>query len=208
MKKYKDFMPKADTQFRTWTELWKIDFPRLVALTLPHVQLAEQQSHLQLSQKAIDIIDEVERAKMKLAALVSEKEMIKKEFTAAARTYINMAKATPQFKEEGILGIGITCTNQTLDLNDMRPAIKTAVFPHHVEVSFKKHHVLSVAIYCRLPQDKGKWTLVGKCSKSPFIDKTPLRIENKPEKREYMAIYTDVQELMGHQSDICMVTFG
>lgn len=201
-------MPKADNQFQIWAELWRNDFPDLVARTLPHIQQPEQQRHLQLTQKAIDIITEVSKAKVTLAALVLEKEMIKKEFTAEARAYINMAKASPLFKEEKMTGIGITCTNQTIDLHDLRPAIKTAVYPGHVEISFVKHHVLSIAIYCRLPQDKGEWTLVGRSSKSPFIDKRPLRTENKPEKREYMAIYTNVEQLLGQQSNVSIVTFG
>lgn len=201
-------MPKADSQFQIWTQLWYNDFPHLVARTLPHIQQPEQQRHLQLTQRAIDIISKVDRAKATLAALVAEKEIIKKEFTAEARAYINMAKASPLFKEEKMTGLSITCTNQTLDFTELRPTIKTAVYPKHVEISFVKHHVLSIAIYCRLPQDKGEWTLVGKSSKSPFIDKRPLRTENKPEKREYMAIYTDVQQLLGQQSNVSIVTFG
>lgn len=208
MKKYEDFIPKADGKFMLWTEGWQISFPGLAARTMPHVQQPEQEKHLNLARRTIHIIKEVDKAKSTLAAVVAEKERLKKEFTAEARAYINMAKASRHFTDDDFLGTGITCTNQTLDFSEMSPNIKAAAFPTHVEISFNKNHILSVAIYCRLPEDQGEWRLIAKSSKSPYIDKTPLRIDGQPERREYMAIFTNTETLLGQKSGIIQVTFG
>lgn len=208
MKKYEDFIPKADAKFMLWTEVWHLNFPGLAARTMPHVLSPEQERHLDLARRTINKIKEVDKAKSALAAVVAEKEMLKKEFIGEARAYINMAKACSHFSDDDFLGVGITCSNQTLDFSELSPIIKAIVFPTHVEVSFNKHHVLSVAIYCRLPEDKGEWTLLAKCSKSPYIDKTPLRVENKPERREYMAMFTNIETMLGQRSGIIQVTVG
>jgi hypothetical protein len=208
MKKYEDYIPKADAKFMVWTELWIRGFQQLTARAMPHVQSAEKTRHLELARKTINSMEEVYKGKKHLAALVSEKEMLKKEFIAEARAYINMAKACQQLTDEEFLESGLTCSNQTLDFSELRPKIKTAVYPGHVEIFFNKHNILSVAIYCRLPEDKGEWRLVAKTSKSPFVDKTPLQVANRPEKREYSAIFTNVDELLGQRSAVCMLTFG
>lgn len=206
-KKYTDFIPKSDAEFARWLQNLLKRFPELATICLSYLSNAEIASFLNAGNEVLQLIFEVPKAKASLKGLVSHKEATKRKFIKMARAYIVCAKASNNFSMQLAAGAGILSSSQTIDINNIRPEIKVTARTGYVEIIFNKHHVLPVAIFCRLEGDYD-WHFVGNEDTSPFLDKTPLQEEFKPERREYMARYTNIKHLIGQESAISVVTCG
>jgi len=206
-KKYTDFIPKSDAELIIWLGNFLKRFPELASECLPHTPSNEVSGFLQEGRDVIGLIGEVNKGKALFKALVRKKDLARKNFLKTARAYITMIKVSKNYNKALAAGAGIISSSQTIDINNICPEIKVVARTGYVEIAFNKQHVLPIAVFSRF-EGEYDWQFIGNEDTSPFIDKRPLREEFKPERREYMAMYTNIKHTIGLESAISVVTFG
>jgi hypothetical protein len=207
VKKYKDFIPKDDAGYLQFLIAYKQFFPELKAITLPNEKPEEATAHLEEVQELIDLFYKVTTKKYEYHAIVEEKEIVKKKVTKSIRRYAGRSKLSPTAAPELIAKLELICKGYPVNEREISPKLRIVVVGSSVEVNFTKEHSYMVTVFCRVPGDD-TWEHIGFALTSPFIDTRPLRVPHQPEKRMYMATFTDGVRQIGQQSSAHTVLFG
>jgi hypothetical protein len=207
MKKYKDFIPKDDAGYLQFLVVYKQLFRELTAITLPSEPPQEITAHEEEVQELIDLLNKVVTKRNEYHATVDEKEMVKKKVTKSIRRYAGRSKLSVTPAPELIAKLRLVCKGYPVNEREISPKLKLVVAGSCVEVHFTKEHSYMVSIFTCLQGDD-KWEYLGFIGTSPFIDKRPLRVEGQPERRMYMAMFTNGVHSIGLESAIPSIIFG
>lgn len=173
---------------------------------LPDLQQEQKDTHEEDVKALMTAIQDIAYKKAELAATISRKNQLEKRVVRRIRDLAMQMKRSPYRDETLIAQLGVKCKGHRLELSDLRPTLKAKVKGSDIELHFNKHHKLVISVYYRSPG--GEWEYIGNETMSPFIDKRPLAEGMLSEKREYMAMFTNMRETFGQQSDIVTVTYG
>lgn len=115
----------------------------------------------------------------------------------------NYLKKHPNRTAESLADLGITETSVApIAPETLKPSISGATLPDDkVSITFNKQRMASIRVQMRRG---GEWINVGDPTTSPFIDATKS-LDDKPEKREYRAIYLVKNQPVGQYSDIITI---
>lgn len=205
MKKTKDFFPTSDDRLAVWNASYKENIVvHGPTLGLTAAEVTEQEDAAASIESSVDGL-EMKRNQAKEASAF--KRRMVKEKGAVLRKCIARMKTHPAYTEEIGRELGIVGPSQTLDISKVKPELKLTVYPGYVSIAFTKQGLEGVVIFSRIKGTLG-WEKLGTDFASPFLDKRPLKEANQPEYREYMAMYTNLREAIGQQSDIVTTVFG
>jgi hypothetical protein len=205
MKKYQDFIPKADGDRVTWLKNYLKLVREAVVETGVFMEDAEINIHEQEVQEYIDAIIDSEQKKNASKAATSLKEELDKTTIKKIRKMSRRIKAYD--KEQRMTArMDIKCKGNIVNEAELRPDIKVVLAGTKIHVHFNKNHHYNVAVYCRKPGED--FEHIGYEITSPFVDERPLAIPFQPERREYMVMYTNLKETIGQQSNIAGVLYG
>lgn len=205
MKQVKDYQPDTDSGLAIWHNCYRGN----VGVSGPLLGLTDEEVILQ-EEVAAEITAAIYRAEMVKAQAreaVAYKRRILREKGPLIRKCIARMKTHPAYSEHLGRDMGVVAPVSAIDFSKVRPMLKLTVYPGYITISFHKYGMEGVVVYSRL-KGMGDWDRLGADSVSPFIDRRPLNVENQPEIREYMAMYTTLREPVGQQSDIVTVVFG
>lgn len=205
MKKYQDFIPKADGERVTWLTTY-LQLVREAAIeTGVQLEDGEMGTHEQEVQEYIEaIIDSVQKKNASKAA-TSRKEEMDKTIIKKIRSMAGRIKAYDK-EQRMTVRMGIKCKGYAINEAELKPDIKVVLAGSKIHVHFNKNHHYNVAVYCRKPGED--FEHIGYEITSPFVDERPLAVAFQPERREYMVMYTNLKETIGHQSNVAGVVYG
>lgn len=204
-KVYSYFVPQGNPKLLVWSGTYK----EKVALLGPDVgltpaEITEQEDAAQQLIDAVQLVDtktkELDSARSALA--LCKQTQLKKIIQKAG-----IMKRSPNYNDTIGSALGIIGTQQTLDLEVMRPVLKLSVFPGMVEVSFQLLGMRGITIYSRIKGTFG-WQQLSHDYESPYLDARPLAQPNVPEIREYIARYFNGREDVGRESDVAVCVFA
>jgi hypothetical protein len=205
MKLLVSYVPKADGQLTIWASTYKEKLGLLGAeLGLSDTVIAEQQA---AAQSIIDSVNKVNIKKAELKEATSAKELTKQIQLQRIRSMATWIKTLPSYTPNTGRELGIVTSSQVVDENDVKPVITAASRSGYVSIGFNKQRMLGIRLYSRLKGEQ-EWNPLSSVRRSPFIDKSPLREEGKPEIREYSARCLNGVREKGHWSDIVAVVHG
>lgn len=206
LKNYKDFIPKSDIEAAQWLYTYVTNFPEAADVLLPHMTAEERTQYLQEIKEWIEAIYAVERLNKEKAAAVKKKAALRKQTGRKIRDISTLMKRSATKDESLLAKLGILYKATEIDLLTLKPKLKATVTDGAVKLHFYKQHKFGISVYCRKPG--GEWVHIGNEFEPPFIDKRPLAIPFQAEDREYMAMYNNIRETIGQQSDIIKVVCG
>lgn len=206
MKKYQDFIPKAEGEKVIWLEAYLKHLRLAIEVTELNMPDNEVMLHEQEVQEYIEAIIDGERTKQAAKAATLHKEELEQTTIKNIRRIAGLIRAKG-YKEEGLIAkMGIKCKGYTVNEAELCPEIKVTAAGKKVYVYFNKNHHYNVAVYCRLPGQE--FIHIGNGLSSPFVDERPLSAPPQPERREYMLMYTNFKENIGRESTIASVVYG
>lgn len=205
MKQSKDYQPDTDAGLA----IWHNQYGAGIGISGPLLGLTDTEISLQ-EEMAAEITEAIYRAeimKAQASEAVAFKRRILKEKGGIIRKCIARMKTHPAYTEDIGKHMGVVASGSVTDLSTARPVLKVSALPGYIRICFHKYRMEGVVVFSRL-KGAGNWQRLGADSVSPFIDRRPLIVENQPEIREYMAMFTTLREPVGQQSDIVSVVFG
>ncbi|MEW6159725.1 MAG: hypothetical protein AB1813_20025 [Verrucomicrobiota bacterium] len=141
-------------------------------------------------------------AKAALKSSVELKAARKQNLLSIIRRLAQKIKFDPAFTPSIGRALGTVAPDHSLDLSTVKPEISVEVKPKGVNlISFKKGPFQGVAIYGRREGDS-QFVFLARDSYSPYEDKRPCLIPDKPEVRQYRAIYLLADLEVGQFSDV------
>ncbi|GGH57086.1 hypothetical protein HNQ91_000139 [Filimonas zeae] len=205
MKQTRDYFPTSDDRLGVWSASYKENITvHGPTVGLAAAEVTEQEEAAFAIESSVDS-QEIKRNQAKEASAF--KRRMVKEKGAILRKCIARIKTHPAYTEEIGRDLGIIGPSQTLDLSKVKPELRLTVYPGYVSIAFNKQGLEGVVIYSRIKGTLG-WEKLGTDFASPFLDRRPLVEATTPEYREYMAMYTNLRETIGQQSDIVTTVFG
>jgi len=199
-----DYLPRADTDFLFWHDSL-LDSVRKHAATYG-VTAAELAQLLAANQTLHAHVAAVAETAAKAAAAVSAKEAFRQTIERECRALARRLKAHPAYTSAFGQTIGIASRQAVLDLATLQPELElTASDGGEVRITYTKAATDGINVYCRFTVAE-PWTLLGRSTRSPYIDRRALRQADQPETREYRAVHVIVDAEVGQASDIATVT--
>lgn len=205
MKKYQDFIPKSDGERVIWLEAYLQLVREAIIHTGMRAEEAEIRAHEQEVREYIDAIVDSEQKKMASKAATSLKEELDKTTVKKIRNMARRIKAHDK-EQRMTTRLGIKCKGYPINEAELRPEIKVVLAGTKIHVHFNKNHHYNVAVYCRKPGKE--FEHIGYEITSPFVDERPLSVPHQPERREYMLMYTNLKETVGHPSNVACIVYG
>lgn len=199
-----DYLPRADIEFLLWHDRL-LEAMKTYGSTVgiapaeqARVQAANQAFHAHL-----DAVDET-ATKAKMA--VSEKDAFRQKLEAECRALANRVKAHPEYSTVIGTGFGIVSRRAELDRVALQPTLELVALPGHaVRIAYVKAGTDGINVYGRYPGEEA-WTLLGRSTRSPFLDRRAPRQAGVREDREYRAFHMLDDEQIGQPSATATVT--
>lgn len=206
MKKYRDFIPRADAELGVYAKEHISSFREMAGQTMPYLTEEQISAHELKVQRMIETIQQVENMKASLASAVAAK----KEAIATATSDIRrMAMFIKKGNLDGNIYAGssyLKCTPVRVDPKEVKPEIRATVIKGKVLIGFKKLVPMPVAVYSRIP-GKTDFELLGYTNTSPYEDTRALSVPDQPERRDYKICFTDYKSAAGQMSNIETVIY-
>lgn len=206
MKRYEDFIPKSDSGKLMWLKNFLLRMRETLATTRPSMPEEEIVQLEEEIKEYIESLEDVERKRYAAQAATSRKNELEGKTIKRVRNIAQIIKVSSGYDSAIIAQMGIICKGYRVDEKELKPSIKAKVKGSEVIIQFNKNHHFNVAFYCRFPGEE--FSHIGNGLTSPFIDNRPLIDPLQPERREYMAMYTNFKENLGIPSSIVSVVFG
>lgn len=205
MQQSKDYFPQSDDR----AAVWNTNYHEVIAVYGPTLGLAaaEQTEQEDAALAILNAINNFELQRNQAREVGAFKRRMLREKGAIIRKCVARMKTHAAYTENIGLELGIVSSRQTIDISKAKPELKLTVYPGYVSIAFNKQGLEGVVINSRIKGSHG-WDRLGTDFASPFLDKRPLAVVNQPEIREYMAMYTNLRESIGQQSDIVTTVFG
>lgn len=205
-KGYIYFIPQNDGDMRGWSDTLGEKIPVLgPQYGLTAAEVTEVETSCELLSSAL-LRSDIKKSEQKEAVTYKEvikKSEIKKILRLTAKIKLHPSYTENVGRELGIVGSSNTSAERAI----IRPFIKAVSYPTHVEIIFNKQNQTGVSIYTRL-KGQNKWEKLINATQSPYRDERPLKQEDVPEIREYVAMYWDNGIELGQYSDIAFTLFG
>lgn len=198
-----DYLPRGDAELTAWlTSLSK-------SLGTLGAGLGLSDAEVKADQKICsDLVTAIQTDEQKhrdwLAATEATRTLKQKELPSLRGSIARIktsAGYTPAIGQSlGILGSG----PQTLVKEEVKPALRAVRQAGKVELRFTRGQLDGINVYTR---KKGElpWLPLGRASRSPFVDATPVTSATGSEVREYRAYGVYRDEEVGQPSDIIVV---
>jgi len=199
-----DYLPRADVDFLLWHD-GLLDSVRKHATTygvtapeLAQLAAANQTLHAH-------IVDVAETA-AKAAAAVASKDAFRQTVERECRALARRLKAHPAYTGAFGHSIGIASRQAVRDPATLQPELElTGSEGGEVRLAYTKTATDGINVYGRYGVAE-PWTLLGRSTRSPYVDRRALRQPDQPETREYRAVHVLVDEEVGQASAIATIT--
>jgi hypothetical protein len=204
-KKYAHFIPRTDAELARWANNYKEKISVLgLGVGLTPAKITDQQDAAQV---IIDAVNRVTLKRQEQEEAIAFKNLVRKREVQLLIDAAVGIKRDPMFTENignelGIMGSSVEILRSTL-----RPALKLAVYPGSIEVSFKKRGQPGVTIYTKLRGEE-QWQQLTYATISPYVDNRALAIAGRAETREFMARCGNGHLEVGQESDIVSTLYG
>ncbi len=90
-------------------------------------------------------------------------------------------------------------------LTELKPELRTRVHGQEVLIKFKKDDTDGIRIYTRRGSES-EFSFLVHTSQSQYVDQRPKLESNKPEQREYYAVFFEETHEVGKRSDVRKIT--
>ena len=198
-----DYLPRADAELIAWlTSLGKNLGTLGAGLGLSDAEVKADQK---LCSDLITAIQTDEQKHRDWLAATEATRLLKLKEVPSLRSSIARIKTSPGYTPAIGQSLGILGTApQTLIKEQVKPTLRASRQPGKVELRFTRGKLDGVNLYSR---KKGElpWQLLGRASRSPFVDATPVTSTTGSEVREYRAYGVYRDEEVGQPSDILVV---
>lgn len=199
-----DYLPRADVDFLLWHD-GLLDNVRKHAAT--YGVTAAELGQLAAANQALHAhVAGVAETAAKAAAAVSAKDAYRQTVERECRALARRLKAHPAYT--GAFGhtIGIASRQTVRDPATLQPELELeAREGGEVRIAYTKAATDGVNVYGRYTFAE-PWTLLGRSTRSPYVDRRALRQPDQPETREYRAVHVIADAEVGQASAIATVT--
>jgi hypothetical protein len=199
-----DYLPRADAEFLNWHD-------RMLEAVQQYgsklgIPATEQAQVLATNQAFHSHIATVTDTAAKAAAAVAAKDTFRQQLERECRALARRVKAHPNYASSLGVSFGIVSRRPELDPVNLQPALDAQAKPSgEVSIAYTKASTDGINVYGKYP-GAVEWTLLGRSTRSPFVDRRPPREPGVAEEREYRALYVVADEQIGQWSGVITIT--
>jgi hypothetical protein len=194
-----DFIPKREAAQYAWLKNLKDNLPNHVAdIDITPARLAQVNAWID-AQLAAHVLARQKRAEWLGAS--SQKKLVSKTSLAGLRKEIARWKTADAGTTGMVAGLRLSASVPALDASTHQPELEAFVHANMVRLRIKKRGAAGVNIYMRL-DGTAEWHLVGRATRSPYLDRTPVAVPGQAETREYRLISVVNDREIGQPSDV------
>ena len=184
MKKNTDYIPGTDDALRAWIVSFLAKLPTqgaAIGITTP-----EQSALGSMGAATTASIDNLKVKKNDYDSALANRSELRRQFLVLLRPIVRRAKTSTTYTETIGEALGIVPSDTPINPSTIQPELAVSVHLEDVRVRVNRGGAESANLYVRL-MGQPEWTLLGRVTRSTFVDNRPLANPAVPEIREYMA---------------------
>jgi hypothetical protein len=199
-----DYLPRADCDLLLWHD-HLVDALRTTGASLG-VPASELAQLIAANQTLHAHVAAVADTAAKAAAAVADKEAYREKLAGECRALVRRLKVHANYTPGLGQSLGIVSGRPALDTATLQPRLELTADPGHVvTIAYPKAGTDGINVYGRRTGED-TWTLLGRSTRSPYIDRRAPRQPGVREEREYKAVYMLDDEEVGQASNIATIT--
>lgn len=200
-----DYLPKGDPQRIPWLKNYTSKLlVHQKALGLSDAMVKAEDAR---AAALIAAIEKNEQKRAEYQSQVTATFTLKEEELGRVRSSVRLIKAQPAYSEAIGRDLGIVITGGgVLREQGRKPQLRVARATGVVRLKFAKEGFDGINLYRE--RTEGGWDFLGRNTRSPLEDRTPLSRPGQPEVRRYRAIFVSKDTEVGEPSDTLHVSFS
>ncbi len=204
-RKRKDFFPKQQAAQINFLNYFVSAFARLAALFGFTTEEVDDMT-AKANKCETDLADKL--AKQEAAQTAAAKfSQTMKDTEKAVRSIAGRFKTHKDYTEETGTDLDIIGEEVIIDTDEMQPELEVKIVGNLPTIKWRKGQAQGVNLYSKRGTEDS-FAFLALDTASPYHDSRPNLDPNKPEVRQYYAIYVIEDEEVGQRSDINSLTVG